>query len=59
VTVVGDGSGIPLTIAGDKLCNVEELMKVGSEISLPSSIATSRDTLGKKIFELVTFSFDD
>lgn len=54
---MGDGSGIPLTIAGDKLCNVEELMKVGSEVNLPTSIATSRETLSKKIFELV-FSFD-
>lgn len=52
VTVVGDGSGIPLTIAGEKLNSEDELMRIGSEVMLPTSIANSRDTLGKQIFDL-------
>lgn len=53
--MVGDGSGIPLTIAGEKLNSEDELMRIGSEVRLPDSIASSRDTLGKQIFELVLY----
>lgn len=52
VTVIGDGSGIPVTIAGLKLNDEDELTKIGSDVSLPTSITSSRDTLGKKIFDL-------
>lgn len=52
VTVIGDGSAVPLTIAGDKLYKKDELTKIGAELDLPSDITASRETLGKKLFEL-------
>lgn len=52
VTIVGDGSGTPVTVAGDKLTSADDLKAKGSEIPMPGAIQASRGTLGDKLFGL-------
>jgi len=52
VTVFGDGSGEALTVAGDRLRDMDELVKFGTKIPLPSAVKDTRENLSKKIFEL-------
>ena len=51
--VVGDGSQEPVTIAGDKLKNQEQLVQIGSELVMPKTVKESRQPLGDKVFEYV------
>lgn len=51
VTVVGDGDGEPVHLAKHKLTDKEELIKIGSELSLPKAVKESRTVLGDKVFE--------
>ncbi|XP_021354035.1 circularly permutated Ras protein 1-like [Mizuhopecten yessoensis] len=52
VVVLGDGKTTPVTIAGDKLTEREELVKIGSDLPCPGDIKSARSTLSTKIFEL-------
>ena len=40
-------------IAGDKLSNQDELANIASSLALPTSIQTTRASLGEKLFEYV------
>ncbi len=51
VLVVGDGGQEAVTVAGDKLKDQEQLVKIGSELALPKPVNESRRTLGDKVFE--------
>ncbi len=51
MTVVGDGSGLPVVLSGDKLGDREALLKAGKERSQPKNIADTRKQLGDKVFE--------
>lgn len=46
---MGDGRAEDVVVAGDKLSNVDALLKIGSELPLPSSISHSRDALAHKV----------
>lgn len=50
MTIIGDGSGTPVTVAGDKLTSADDLKAKGSEIPMPGAIQASRGTLGDKLF---------
>ena len=50
VTIVGDGKLDEVIIAGDKLSSYEALMKIGSELPVPSRIGQIRQYLGEKIW---------
>lgn len=50
MTIIGDGSGTPVTVAGDKLTSADDLKAKGSEIPMPGAIQASRGTLGEKLF---------
>ena len=49
VSVMGDGRAEDVVVAGDKLSNVDALLKIGSELPLPSSVSHSRDALAHKV----------
>jgi len=51
VTVIGDGRGEVVTVAGDKLWNSDAMVKVGGEVSLPAAVRETRSALSKKVFE--------
>ena len=51
VMVVGDGSQEPVTIAGDKLRDQDQLAKIGAELVMPKTVKESRKALGDKVFE--------
>ena len=51
VTFIGDGTSNPVHVSGDKLSNKDELIKIGTELSLPSHISQTRNKLGDRIFE--------
>lgn len=57
VTVVGDGSGQTLTVAGDKLWNADAIVKVGGEVPLPTAIKDTHKKLSTKVFEYVTTTY--
>ncbi|XP_077868957.1 circularly permutated Ras protein 1-like [Saccoglossus kowalevskii] len=52
VTVIGDGSDTPITLAGDKLYDKENLISFGSQLPLPMFIKETRNVLADKIFNL-------
>ncbi|XP_069130895.1 circularly permutated Ras protein 1-like [Argopecten irradians] len=52
VVVVGDGKTTPVVIAGDKLTEKEELVKIGTDLPVPGDIKSTRSILSSKIFEL-------
>lgn len=47
--MIGDGRSVEVVVAGDKLSNVDELIKIGGDLPLPSSIRHSRDALAEKV----------
>ena len=51
VMVVGDGSQEPVTIAGDKLRDQDQLAKIGAELVMPKTVKETRKALGDKVFE--------
>ena len=51
VNVIGDGHSEVTTLAGDKLSNLESIMKAGENIALPAPVEKTGKTLSKKIFE--------
>lgn len=51
VVFVGDGSGDPVHISGDKLSDNAELVKIGEELALPKAVKETRTSLGGKVFE--------
>ena len=46
---MGDGRAEDVVVAGDKLSNVDALLKIGSELPLPLSVSHSRDALAHKV----------
>ena len=55
VHMIGDGTADPVVIAGDKLGDQKELENIASSLALPTSIQTTRASLGEKLFEWVVF----
>ena len=51
VTVVGDGKGEGLVVAGDKLYSSEQLVRSGTEAALPLSVKDTCSALSRKVFE--------
>lgn len=51
VIVIADGKGESLTVAGDRLRDMDELVEIGTKIPLPSAVKDTRENLSKKIFE--------
>jgi len=49
--MIGDGTADPVVIAGDKLGDQKELENIASSLALPTSIQTTRASLGEKLFE--------
>lgn len=49
VSVLGDGRAEDVIVAGDKLSNVDALLKIGGELPLPSSVSHSKDALAQKV----------
>jgi hypothetical protein len=52
VTVIGDGRGEVITVAGDKLFDSANLVKSGSNAPLPLPVKDTCTSLGRKVFEL-------
>jgi hypothetical protein len=52
VTVIGDGRGEVITVAGDKLLDSANLVKSGSDAPLPLPVKDTCTSLGRKVFEL-------
>jgi len=52
VTVIGDGASAPVTIAGDKLDNYDELVRCAAELKLATPISKAKEAIVKKLFEL-------
>ncbi|KAH3767756.1 circularly permutated Ras protein 1 [Pelomyxa schiedti] len=52
VTVFGDGTATPITVAGDKLDNYDELVRQSAELTLTTPIARAKEALSRKLFEL-------
>ncbi|XP_076077752.1 circularly permutated Ras protein 1-like [Mytilus galloprovincialis] len=52
VTVIGDGKDTPVTIAGSKLTNKDELKDIGKDLKMPVSIKDTRQQLGGQVFSL-------
>ena len=53
VTVIGDGRGQTVTMAGDKLYSTDALVKVGEEVPMPAPIKDTRKALSEKVFRSV------
>jgi len=51
VCIIGDGTTDPVVVAGDKLSDENELAKIAASLPLPTSIQTTRASLGEKLFE--------
>ena len=49
VVVIGDGKMEDVVVAGDKLSNVDALLKIGDELPLPSSVGRSKDALAQRV----------
>ena len=50
VTYIGDGSGDPVHITGDKLSEKDEVTRIATGLSLPKVIKETRNALGEQIF---------
>lgn len=50
VTVLGDGRGEVVTVAGDKLFDSVNLVKSGSEAPLPLPVKDTHSSLSSKVF---------
>lgn len=46
---MGDGRSDCVTVAGDKLLNVDALLRIGGELPLPASVSHSKDALVQKV----------
>ncbi len=49
--MIGDGRGTPVTVAGDKLWNIDTIVKLGGEVPLPGLIKDTHKKLSKNVFE--------
>ena len=52
VTVIGDGKETPVTVAGSKLTNKDELVQIGKDLKMPVSVKDTRKQLGDHVFSL-------
>lgn len=52
VTIIGDGTGNPVIIAGDKLSDQNALLELGSKCQITTPISTSKDSLITKLYQL-------
>ena len=53
VRVIGDGNYEAVTVAGDRLRDMDKLVEIGTNVPLPSAIKNTKDSLSKKVFEYV------
>ena len=53
VRVIGDGNYEAITVAGDRLRDMDKLVEIGTNVPLPSAIKNTKDSLSKKVFEYV------
>ena len=51
--MIGDGNYEAVTVAGDRLRNIDKLVEIGTNVPLPSAIKNTKDILSKKVFEYV------
>ena len=51
VTVAGDGKNADKVIAGDKLSDIDALLKIGKELPIPSHVKDSIHSLKSKLSE--------
>ena len=49
--VIGDGTLEPVTVAGSKLHDEEELRKIGENLPAPKAVKQTRQALSEKLFE--------
>jgi hypothetical protein len=42
--VIGDGKETPVTVAGSKLTNKDELVQIGKDLKMPVSVKDTRKT---------------
>jgi len=52
VQVIGDGTHPATIVAGDKLSNHDELIQIGNQVAITSTIHASRKALSEKLFAL-------
>jgi hypothetical protein len=52
VTVLGDGNQLPVTIAGDKLDDYDQLLRLGQSQSAGQPISKTKQALSTKLFSL-------
>ncbi|KAK3802743.1 hypothetical protein RRG08_012258 [Elysia crispata] len=52
VSVMGDGSEQEITVAGDKLNDVEKLREITQDLKLPNAIKATYKALGEKVYSL-------
>ena len=52
--MIGDGKCEAVTVAGDRLRDMDKLVKIGTNVPLPSAVKNTKDSLSKKVFEYVT-----
>jgi hypothetical protein len=57
VTVIGDGKETPVTVAGSKLTNKDELVQIGKDLKMPVSVKDTRKQLGEHVFRCGIDSF--
>ena len=49
--MIGDGKDSPVTVAGNKLTNKEELEEIGKQMKMPVSVKDTRQQLGEQVFK--------
>ena len=53
VRVIGDGNYEAVTVAGDRLRNMDKLVEIGTNVPLPSAIKNTKDSLSKKCLSML------
>ena len=52
--MIGDGKCDAVTVAGDRLRDMDKLVEIGTNVPLPSAVKNTKDSLSKKVFEYVS-----
>lgn len=52
VTILGDGTQLPVTITGDKLYDYDRLLQIGKSHALRQPISKTKSSLSQKLFGL-------
>ena len=51
--MIGDGKCDAVTVAGDRLRDMDKLVEIGTNVPLPSAVKNTKDSLSTKVFEYV------